>query len=119
MILTDLLGSKVFGPEFLGYVTDARFVLDPPSSDQPMPTARLHGLLVSPHARSSTLGFERIEVKSPWPIAAAVRWRHRGAFLVAWDDVAQLNSHRVQLRSNFTRRSPLLHQSATSPPDFG
>ena len=64
MILTDLLGSEVFGPEFLGYVTDARFLLDPPSTDQPMPTARLYGLVVSPHARSSSLGFERIEVEA-------------------------------------------------------
>jgi hypothetical protein len=119
MILTDLLGSEVFGPEFLGYVTDARFVLDPPSTDQPMPTARLYGLVVSPHARSSSLGFERIEVASPWPIAAAVRWRHRGAFLVAWADIARLDPRRVQLRSTFTRRSSLLHEPATTPRDFG
>jgi hypothetical protein len=119
MILTDLLGSKVFGPEFLGYVNDARFLLDPPSTDQPMPTARLYGLVVSPHAKSSTLGFERIEVSSPWPIAAAVRWRHRGAFLVAWADIARLDPGRVQLRSSFTRRSALLPESATTPPDFG
>jgi hypothetical protein len=66
MILTDLLGSKVFGPDFLGYVTDARFVLDPPSSDQPMPTARLYGLVVSPHARSSSLGFERDIAVPSW-----------------------------------------------------
>ena len=119
MILTDLLGSRVFGPEFLGYVTDARFVLDPPSADQPMPIARLFGLVVSPHARSSSLGFERIDVRSPWPIAAAVRWRHRGAFLVAWDDIARIDTRRVQLRSNFTRRSSLLRESAITPPDFG
>ena len=119
MILNDLLGSEVFGPEFLGYVTDARFLLDPPSSDQPMPKARLYGLVVSPHARSSSLGFERIEVRSPWPIAAAVHWRHRGAFLVAWDDIARLDPRRVQLRSNFTRRSSLLQEPASTPRDFG
>jgi hypothetical protein len=119
MILTDLLGSKVFGPDFLGYVTDARFVLDPPSSDQPMPTARLYGLVVSPHSRSSSLGFERIDVSSPWPIAAALRWRHRGAFLVAWADIARIDPQRVQLRNHFTRRSSLLREPATRPPDLG
>jgi hypothetical protein len=118
MILTDLLGSEVFGPEFLGYVTDARFVLDPLSTDQPMPIARLYGLVVSPHARSSSLGFERIEVKSPWPIAAAAHWRHRGAFLVAWADIARLDPRRVQLRSNFTRRSSLLHEPAATSRDL-
>jgi hypothetical protein len=119
MILTDLLGSRVFGPDFLGYVTDARFVLDPPSSDQPMPAARLHGIVVSPHARSSSLGFERVEVRSPWPIAMAVRWRHRGSFLVAWADIARLDSQRVQLRGNFTRRSSLLHEPAIGDPEMG
>jgi hypothetical protein len=119
MILTDLLGSKVFGPDFLGYVTDARFVLDPPSSDQPMPPARLYGIVVSPHAKSSSLGFERVEVRSPWPIAAIVRWRHRDSFLVAWADIARLDSRRVQLRSDFVRRSSLLRRPAMTPPDFG
>ena len=52
MILTDLLGSEVFGPRFLGYVSDVRFVLDETSTDQPTPSARLYGLVVSPHARS-------------------------------------------------------------------
>jgi hypothetical protein len=119
MILTDLLGSRVFGPDFLGYVTDARFVLDPLSSDQPMPKARLYGIVVSPHAKSSSLGFERVEVRSPWPIAAVVRWRHRDSFLVAWDDIARLDSRRVQLRSDFVRRSSLLRQPATTSPYFG
>ena len=119
MILTDLLGSRVFGPDFLGYVSDARFVLDPPSTDQPMPTARLYGIVVSPHARSSSLGFERLEVTSPWPIAKAVRWRFRGSFLVAWTDIARLDHQRVQLRSNFARRSSLLHEPATTPSDLG
>jgi hypothetical protein len=115
MILTELLGSEVFGPEFLGYVTDARFVLDPPSTDQPMPKARLYGLVVSPHARSSSWGFERIEVRAPWPIAAAIRWRHRGAFLVGWADIARLEPRRVQLHSTFTRQSSLLHEPANTP----
>ena len=119
MILTDLLGSRVFGPDFLGYLTDVRFVLDPPSTDQPMPKARLYGIVVSPHAKSSSLGFERVEVRSPWPIAAAVRWRHRDSFLVTWADIARLDSRRVQLRSDFVRRSSLLRQPATTSPDFG
>src|SRR5512132_876970 len=28
--------------------------------------------------RSSSLGYERSGVRSPWPIAALVQWRHRG-----------------------------------------
>jgi hypothetical protein len=76
VIITDLLGSRVFGPDFLGFVSDVRFILESESAGQP---ARLYGTLVRPHARSSSLGFERSGVRSPWPIAALVRWRHRGS----------------------------------------
>ena len=88
MIITDLLGARVFGPEFLGFVSDVRFILESESLGKP---ARLYGIIVSPHARSSSLGFERSGVRSPWPIAALVRWRHRGSFLVRWGDIERLD----------------------------
>ena len=56
MIITDLLGARVFGPDFLGFVSDVRFRFDTDSLGQP---AWLYGIIVSPHARSSSLGFER------------------------------------------------------------
>ena len=118
MILTDLLGSEVFGPRFLGYVTDARFVLDEDSTDQPTPTARLYGLVVSPHARSSSLGFERSGIRSPWPIAALVNWRHRDSFLVRWSDIQRIERRRVQLRLDFARSSPELSRSASIRPEW-
>jgi hypothetical protein len=62
MIITDLLGSRVFGPDFLGFVSDVRFILESESLGQP---ARLYGITVSPHARSSSVGFERSGVRSP------------------------------------------------------
>lgn len=118
MLLTDLLGSEVFAPRFVGFVSDVRFVLDATSTDQPTPPARLYGLVVSPHARSSSLGFERRGVRSPWPIAAAVRWRHRGSFLVLWSDVLRLDERRVQLRTDYEPRSAELAQSAAASPRF-
>ncbi len=39
MIITDLLGARVFGPDFVGFVTDARFRLDTSSTGRP---ARLY-----------------------------------------------------------------------------
>ena len=101
MIITDLLGTRVFGPDFLGFVSDIRFYLESETEGQP---ARLHGILISPHARSSSLGF----VRSPWPIAALVRWRHRGSFLVRWRDIERLEVGRIQLRPGFERASPEL-----------
>ena len=60
MIITDLLGARVFGPDFVGFVTDARFRLYTSSTGRP---ARLYGIVVSPHARSSSLGYERSDVR--------------------------------------------------------
>jgi hypothetical protein len=105
VIITDLLGSRVFGPDFLGFVSDVRFILESESAGQP---AQLYGILVSPHARSSSLGFERSGVRSPWPIASLVRWRHRGSFLVRWNDIERLDVNRIELRRGFERASPEL-----------
>jgi hypothetical protein len=105
VIITDLLGARVYGPDFLGFVSDVRFSFDTESIGQP---ARLHGLIVSPHARSSSLGFERSGVRSPWPIAALVRWRHRGSFLVRWGDIERIDLDRIRLRRGFEPGSPAL-----------
>ena len=56
MIITDLLGARVFGPDFVGYV----------------------------------------------------RWRHRGSFLVQWEDIERLDVRRINLRSEFTKVSSQL-----------
>jgi hypothetical protein len=102
VIITDLIGSRVFGPDFLGFVSDVRFILESDAAGRP---ARLYGILVSPHARSSSLGFERSGVRSPWPIAALVRWRHRDSFLVRWNDIERIEANRIQLRRGFDRAS--------------
>ena len=88
MILSDLLGAEVFAPRWVGYVIDVRSCWTPTATDQPTPTARLYGLVVSPHARTSTLGLRA----SAASVAVAgcqrwSRWRHRDSFLVLWSDV--------------------------------
>jgi hypothetical protein len=103
VIITELLGAPVYGPDFLGFVSDVRFRLDTESIGQP---AELYGIIVSPHARSSSLGFERSRVRSPWPIAALVRWRHRGSFLAPWGDIERIDVKRIRLREGFERSSP-------------
>ena len=118
MILTELLAAEVYGEQRLGHVTDVRFVLGSGSTDQPMPPARLHGLIVSPHTKSSPLGFERTEIRSPWPIAQLEHWLHRDSFLVLWVDIAGILPGRIQLRRGFTRYSARLIKSAVPAPDF-
>ncbi len=120
MILSELIGSPVVqSGDRVGRVADLRFVLDaaPGSSDDiriPMPEALLlYGLLVSPRAPGSFLGYERSGVTRPWPLAQLLRRRERGSFLVLWADVVQLSADGVLLRSHARRWSPALSGSLT------
>lgn len=107
MILSDLLDLPVSGPDGqrVGVVCDARFLQE---AGEGIPGIRLYGLVVSPRSRLSTLGYERRDVHAPALIAAFVRWRHRGTFLVRWEDVAEVGSDGVRLRAGYRRYSPML-----------
>ncbi|HXF01737.1 MAG TPA: PRC-barrel domain containing protein [Arthrobacter sp.] len=106
MILSDLLRATVFDDAGarLGRVIDARFALDgQPEAEASLAQARLVGLLVSPHSRGSYLGYERRDLNAPWPIAKLEQWRHRGSFLVLWEDLHSIDDDGVHLRAGFTR----------------
>ena len=107
MILTDLLGARVVGAggEALGAVTDVRFLQ---RGDESSMDIQLYGLLVSPKRRTSYFGYERRDVRAPAPIVAWERRRHRGTFLVRWDDVAGIDAGEVRLREAYRRWSALL-----------
>ena len=113
MILGDLLDAPVSGQsgERLGYVVDVRFVLDGPL-DGLLASPRLHGLLVSPRTGTSFLGYERTGVRSPALLARYYAWRHRGTFLVRWEDVDSVAPGAVRLVDGFRRFSPALHRPA-------
>lgn len=92
MILGDLLDAAVRDESgrLVGYVSDARLVLDgppPAGRESSLSAARLHGLIVTPRRAGSFLGYERNGVGAPWPLARWLRWRHRGTFLIHWTDV--------------------------------
>ncbi|PZR52530.1 PRC-barrel domain containing protein [Xylanimonas oleitrophica] len=91
MIASDLLDARVLEADgqAVGWVVDLRLVLDG-TTDGILARPRLHGLVVSPRTRTSFLGFERSDVRSPWPIAPLLRRWHRGTFLVHWPDVARV-----------------------------
>jgi sporulation protein YlmC with PRC-barrel domain len=105
MILSDLLGTTVQegSGRRLGVVSDVRFVQGSAVND-----LRLFGLLVSPSSRVSSFGYERRDVRAPALIARWERWRHRGMFLVLWEDVERLDARRVRLRAGFRRYSAML-----------
>ncbi|MFK0002363.1 PRC-barrel domain-containing protein [Paenarthrobacter sp. NPDC090522] len=103
MILTDMLGTDVVDSagKRLGEVSDLRFALDSAPS-RLLSKARLVGIIVSPRTASSFLGFERQNLSQPWPLAQLLRWRHRGSFMVLWEDIAKVGADAVTLRPDFT-----------------
>ena len=118
MRLSELRGSTVHAwtgragrageayGDALGVVTDVRLAqIGPPSGA--LGQLVVESLLVSPRHAGSLFGYERGVTRGPWLIAAAVRRLHRGAFLVAWDDVAETDpgNRRVVLREH-ARRQP-------------
>jgi hypothetical protein len=109
VILGDLLGTPVKNDdgEQLGRVADARFVLDGAPNGL-LSDARLLGLVVSPHSAASFLGYERNSLVQPRPLPRLLRWRHRGSFLVMWEDIASISHEAVRLRPGYTAYSPVL-----------
>lgn len=112
MQLSELLGLRVVdaGSRHVGTVIDVRLAVAGDLTDDP-PAPRLLGLIVSPRTASSYLGFERSGATAPAMLAAIARWRHRGTFLAAWEDIARVGSDRVTLRPGYTRYSPVLQDS--------
>jgi sporulation protein YlmC with PRC-barrel domain len=111
MQLSRLLGLPVIdaGSHPVGTVVDVRLVIAGDPSDQP-PTPRVVGLVISPRTRSSYLGYERTNANAPLMLAMLARWRHRGTFVAAWEDVARVDQDRITLRAGYTRYSAALRE---------
>jgi sporulation protein YlmC with PRC-barrel domain len=112
MQLSKLLGLRVIdaAQHPVGTVVDVRLALTGDPEHNP-PSPRVLGLVVSPRTRTAYLGFERSKADAPVMVAALLRWRHRGTFLAAWDDVARVGSDLVRLRPGYTRYSPVLRDA--------
>jgi sporulation protein YlmC with PRC-barrel domain len=109
MRLSKLLGLRVVdaGSHFVGTVIDVRVAVSGDLSHDP-PQPRLVGLVISPRSRSSFLGYERSAATQPKALATLLKWRHRGTFLAAWEDVARIGGDMVTLRRQYTRYSAVL-----------
>ncbi|WP_029288324.1 PRC-barrel domain-containing protein [Cellulomonas sp. HZM] len=109
MLLSDLLDVPVHDADGvrLGFVVDVRLVLDGPL-DGSLARPRLHGVLVSPRTGTSFLGYERNDERSPALVARWLRRRHRGTFLLLWQDVAAADDTAVVTVEGYRRWSPRL-----------
>jgi hypothetical protein len=112
MQLSRLLGLRVIdaGSHTVGTVIDVRLVITGDRTHN-SPTPRVLGLVISPRTKSSFLGYERSGVNAPMILAALLRWRHRGTFLAAWEDVARVGNDLVRLRPAYTRYSAVLRDA--------
>ncbi|CCW10014.1 MULTISPECIES: hypothetical protein [Rhodococcus] len=112
MLLSDLLDLPVHDQDDrrIGWIIDLRFrILDTSAADETIARPQLMGVLVSPRRRSSYLGFERADVRSPRLLAGWIRWRHRDTYLVPWTDVEQVQTSALTLRRGYRRRPPQLN----------
>lgn len=109
MLLSDLLGLDVRDRDGtpVGTVIDVRLGGRHNGRDGVGPM-QLVGFVVSPHTRSSYLGYERTDVTAPAVISTILRWRHRGTFLAAWADVGRIDDHSITLRPGYHRYSARL-----------
>ena len=112
MQLSRFLGLRVVDAAHhpVGTVVDVRLTMSGDPEHNPA-APQLLGLVVSPHTRTSFLGYERSDTNAPVMLAALFRWRHRGTFLAAWDDVARVGADLVKLRAGYTRHSAVLRDA--------
>jgi hypothetical protein len=112
MQLSKLLGLRVIdaAQHPVGTVIDVRLAMTGDPEHNPA-APHVLGLVISPHTKSSFLGYERSGANAPAMLAALFRWRHRGTFLAAWEDVARLGSDLVKLRPGYTRYSAVLRNT--------
>jgi sporulation protein YlmC with PRC-barrel domain len=109
MRASDLIDARVVDADgrSLGSVSDVRLTPDGPTRGAFGPTLRIKGLVVSDRRLGGFLGYDRGGVRGPWLVAKVVRWLHRDAVLVPWDDVASYEHGRVVVRTPKSRQPSL------------
>jgi hypothetical protein len=112
MQLSRLLGVPVIdaAQHPVGTVVDVRLIMTGDPQHNPR-QPRVLGLVISPRTRTSFLGYERSDAKAPMILAALMRWRHRGTFLAAWEDVVRVRADLIRLRAGYTRYSAVLRDT--------
>lgn len=106
MLLDEVLGLPAWcGDERLGFLIDARFVLTGVPRGQLLAPAELVGFIVGPRRGAAFLGYERNAVNAPAVLAALLRHRQAGAFLLALDDIEAIDESGVHARVGYARWS--------------
>jgi sporulation protein YlmC with PRC-barrel domain len=98
--MSDLLGARILDARgtTIGRVYDARLVQDGPPIGPFGAALRLQALLVGPTAIGAHLGFERNDVRGPWPVRVAFDALHRRNQVPRWEQIASIEEGRIRLR---------------------
>jgi sporulation protein YlmC with PRC-barrel domain len=107
MRASDLLEKRVVdaGGNTYGKVRDLHIVQDGPMRSSGHAALRLHGLVAGRFAIATRLGYETRpgipasdETRGPLPIRAFVRWLHRNAKYISWDDIIRIDDDTILVR---------------------
>ncbi len=99
MRLSELLHSRVTDAAGLdlGTVEDVLVVQDRLLVEGVDAAFRVEGLVVGKGTLGIRLGFERAQVRGPWPLKVLFHRLERRAHYVAWDEVESVDGHTVRL----------------------
>jgi hypothetical protein len=99
MRLSELLHRRVHDADGrdLGTVEDVLVVQDGPLHGGYDAVYRVEGIVVGKGTLGIRLGFERAQVKGPWPLKILFHWLERRARYVEWGQIASLEGDGVRL----------------------
>ena len=102
MRLSHLLNSAVLDADdrVVGRVHDVRLLQDGPPMGPFGAAFRVAGMLVGPWSLGARLGFERRDVKGPWPLKVAFERLHARALGPRWSDLRSIEQGIVRLRAS-------------------
>jgi hypothetical protein len=103
--MSDVLGAEVLDVEGtkLGHVYDVRLVQEGPPIGPFGASLRLQALLLGATAVGARLGFERNDVRGPWPLRAAFSALHGRMRVATWEQIASIEEDRIRLRVSAAR----------------
>jgi sporulation protein YlmC with PRC-barrel domain len=116
--LSALLGVPVEDREGreLGSVHDVRLVQDGPEAGAFGSALTVRSLVVGPASLGTRLGFDRKDVKGPWPLLVAMRRLLRRGVLVDWTEVWSIEQERIRVRRGVSPGETHVGQDDGPPP---
>ena len=112
MRMSDLLGADVLDIEGtrIDKVYDVRLVQDGPPIGPFGAGLRLRALLIGPTAIGARLGFERNDVRGPWPLRVAFAALHGASEVPTWEQIASIEEGRIRLRVRVDQLGRSVHR---------